>query len=202
VRQRDVVAVILAAAVLLSGACSKSTHRAQVDRLPGTSVTSQRPPTPVIAWAGGPLHVPFSADRDALVVTPGQPPPGVTRQQAIALMREALLGPPMTGPTSQPVISPKLTNYQALAGSVSLKPGLGSASGLTGAKAWVLPYKLDAILACPSETTADTVPTDASMVYAVVVSGSDLDHVTIYLGAGTTGCIQSTAPQATKATTP
>jgi hypothetical protein len=156
----------------------------------------------MIGWPGDSLRLPLSADGNALVVATGRGPSDVSRNQATALMREALLGPPMTGTTTQPVAAPTLTHYQVLTGTVTLEPGLGTAAGLARAPAWVFPFTLDAIRGCPNETTVDTVPVDASMLELVIVTGPDLAHVTIYDGAGTTACARRTAPEADKAVAP
>ncbi len=97
-------------------------------------------------------------------------------------------------------MGPKLTSYQVLAGAVSLHTALGSARGLTRVAAWVIPYRLDSILACAEEPpSVGTVPTDASMLDAVIITGPDLDDVTIYSGAGTMACVPRTSPLANNA---
>ena len=137
------------------------------------------------------LTVPFTADGGALVVTEGEPPPDVTKEQALSRFQE------LRGSATQPTV------IAVVSGQVSLRPGLGQ-DLVAYRRAWVVAYTETGITSCPLIDTMPTTPPNASNLRAVVIMGEQplagtaggppIAPVFGYDGAGTGICGPSMEP--------
>ncbi len=193
VRKRVLVAG--AVAVLLAGCSSGGASRSQ----PAGSATATTrapvatvPPSTVLDGTR-PVTVPFTADDGALVVTTGAPPADVTRDRAVARVRELRRTARSDDPNIVAVVS----------GLVTLGPGL-SPDAVVDRPAWIVIYTQNLLAACPARGTEPTMPAWASNLRAVIVLGerplpADDGSGTIspifgYDGAGTGLCDRSVTP--------
>jgi hypothetical protein len=180
VNSKPRLALVVMAAALLS-ACS-STARTQAETT--TVTTTVAPPSTVLHGADG-LRVPFVADNGALTALRGSPPRGVSADQAVAEMRQALGQSVQTPPTQPPA-------YHPVAASVSLIDGLGVAP-LWNRSAWIIPFVYTVVPSCPDFASSTTLPPWASDLQVAIVTTVDPRSVVIYTGAGAGLC----APRAT-----
>ncbi len=188
--------VLMVALVLVAAAgCTSSRPASNASDTAETSVppTSQ-PPQPIVGWAAGPLAPPLEADDNALIVLAGDPPSDVSQDQALAVAQH-VVGDAVGG----------LSMARTFAGVATLSPQLvqigPGVPDITNAAAWVIAYRNRAPVACPSMTST-SIPSTASDLDAVIITGPGPDQVTVYHGTGTGPCIPSTSPVALSATRP
>lgn len=153
-----------------------------------TAVTASTAPSVTVLSPTASIRPPFTADGGALRVSAGDPPPHVSQQQAISLLR--LLVPRTIGnETPDPI-------YAVVAGGVDLADGLG-VGALHSVPAWTIRHEEIFPAACPAQAPGSpTPPPTASNMSAAVVTGPDLAHVVMYEGAGTYLCYPRLRPEA------
>jgi hypothetical protein len=160
-------------------------------------------PTPVVGWRRGALSVPFEADHSAVVVTSGPPPRGVTGAQALRLAHDSVgdLAAIASAKVSCAECTAGVGNplpVRPVSGRVTLAVPRGEITGpyrkLSNTPAWVVPIQ-PWIPMCPAEPiTFTTLPSSASHLDLLIITGPGLANVIVYHGTGTGTCRQRTHP--------
>ncbi len=164
---------------LLASSCSSDTRRAA----PQVSPTPAVPAVTSAEVRSLSVALPFSADRGALIVTPGSAPAGFTSAQAAQLV-----GSVFTNTFGTSLGNP-LPPHQLLAGEVTLSGHTGVAP-LAKTPAWVFIYQPPAAYTCISvgPVTSRTPPSTASGLTAIILTEPYASDAVTYSGAGTGPC--------------